>query len=87
MWSILHPVRGGEAEPRIGDLQQMASGARSSSDVEQRGRGTTVSVDDSETWVEAKRYTVYKASLGSLKELVIDDDDPSPPHLSPYRWW
>ena len=23
-------------------------------------RGTTVSVDDSETWVEAKRYTVYK---------------------------
>ena len=73
------------AEPRIlGDLQQMASGARSSSDVEQRGRGTTVSVDDSETWVEAKRYTVYKASLGSLKELVFvdnHDDDPSPPHL------
>ena len=23
-------------------------------------RGTSVSVDDSETWVEAKRYTVYK---------------------------
>lgn len=23
-------------------------------------RSTTVSVDDSETWVEAKRYTVYK---------------------------
>ena len=59
----------------------MASGARSSSDVEQRGRGTTVSVDDSETWVEAKRYTVYKASIVSLKELMMVDDhdgDPSP---------
>ena len=63
----------------------MASGARSSSDVEQRGRGTTVSVDDSETWVEAKRYTVYKASIVVLKELimVVDDHDggPLPPHL------
>ena len=79
--NITPPYAGAEAEPRIGDLQQMASGARSSSDVEQRGRGTTVSVDDSETWVEAKRYTVYKASLGFLKELVIVDDyddDPSP---------
>ena len=37
--------------------------ARSGSDVEQRARGTTVSVDDSETWVESKRYTVYKASV------------------------
>lgn len=24
------------------------------------GRTTSVSVDDSETWVESKRYTVYK---------------------------
>ena len=85
----------------IGDLQQMASGARSNSDVEQRGRGTTVSVDDSETWVEAKRYTVYKASIVALKELIMVDDhdgDPSPliyyPHIypshlspPPYRWW
>ena len=23
-------------------------------------KGTSVSVDDSETWVESKRYTVYK---------------------------
>ena len=53
----------------------MASGARSSSDVEQRGRGTTVSVDDSETWVEAKRYTVYKASIVTLKELIMVVDD------------
>ncbi len=29
-------------------------------DGERKKRGTTVSVDDSETWVEAKRYTVYK---------------------------
>ncbi len=26
-------------------------------------RSTTVSVDDSETWVEAKRYTVYKVVI------------------------
>lgn len=26
----------------------------------QKPRATTVSVDDYETWVEAKRYTVYK---------------------------
>ena len=25
-----------------------------------KDRSTSVSVDDSETWVEAKRYTVYK---------------------------
>ena len=26
-------------------------------------RGTSVSVDDSETWVESKRYTVYKVVI------------------------
>lgn len=29
-------------------------------EVIEKPRTTTVSVDDSETWVEAKRYTVYK---------------------------
>ena len=28
--------------------------------VVEKPRATTVSVDDYETWVEAKRYTVYK---------------------------
>ncbi len=31
-----------------------------SSPASRDSRSTTVSVDDSETWVEAKRYTVYK---------------------------
>ena len=29
-------------------------------EVIEKPRTTTVSVDDSETWVESKRYTVYK---------------------------
>ena len=29
-------------------------------EVVEKPRTTTVSVDDSETWVEAKRFTVYK---------------------------
>ena len=33
---------------------------RSSDSEPGRAHSTSVSVDDSETWVEAKRYTVYK---------------------------
>ena len=32
-------------------------------EVVEKPRATTVSVDDSETWVEAKRYTVYKVVI------------------------
>ena len=39
----------------------MASlGAREVNGERSGGRTTSVSVDDSETWVESKRYTVYK---------------------------
>jgi hypothetical protein len=40
---------------------QSKSGSSSGSlEVVEKPRTTTVSVDDSETWVEAKRFTVYK---------------------------
>ena len=37
-----------------------SSSGSGSLEVIEKPRTTTVSVDDSETWVEAKRYTVYK---------------------------
>lgn len=46
-----------------------SQGARKSSsgsgslEVVEKPRTTTVSVDDSETWVEAKRFTVYKVVI------------------------
>ena len=36
------------------------SSGSGSLEVIEKPRTTTVSVDDSETWVEAKRFTVYK---------------------------
>lgn len=37
-----------------------SSGAARGGSEREKPRATTVSVDDYETWVEAKRYTVYK---------------------------
>lgn len=37
-----------------------SSSGSGSLEVVEKPRTATVSVDDSETWVEAKRYTVYK---------------------------
>lgn len=40
--------------------QGKSSSSSGSLEVVEKPRTTTVSVDDSETWVEAKRFTVYK---------------------------
>jgi len=45
------------------EKQKNQSKERSSSgslEIVEKPRATTVSVDDSETWVESKRFTVYK---------------------------
>lgn len=57
-------IPGHALHPSADESEKMASqGSRSVSSgtgVVQKPRTTTVSVDDYETWVEAKRYTVYK---------------------------
>ncbi len=43
-----------------GKSQGRDKSSSGSLEVIEKPRTTTVSVDDSETWVESKRYTVYK---------------------------
>ena len=60
-----YPLSGtGRVMAATGGRSRSQGGRETSSsgslEVIENPRTTTVSVDDSETWVEAKRYTVYK---------------------------